>query len=52
MTQSRTLGAPGSALAVLNTTALADALIAEGICAEVTPNLAKGYADMLTPKPA
>jgi hypothetical protein len=28
--------------------ALADVLIAEGICAEVTPDLAEGYADMLT----
>ncbi|MGH3943827.1 MAG: hypothetical protein ACRDSI_02065 [Pseudonocardiaceae bacterium] len=30
--------------------ALADALIGEGICAEVTPDFAEGYADMLTPK--
>ncbi|MGB8994089.1 MAG: hypothetical protein WCC65_02110 [Pseudonocardiaceae bacterium] len=29
--------------------ALADALIAQGICAEVTPDLAEGYAGMLTP---
>ncbi len=32
--------------------ALADTLIAEGICAEVTPDLAEGYAGMLTPTPA
>lgn len=30
---------------------LAEALIAEGICAEVTPDLAEGYAGMLTPTP-
>lgn len=36
----------------LNTVALADTLIAEGICAEVTPDLAEGYAGMLTPKSA
>ncbi|MGB7796166.1 MAG: cupin domain-containing protein [Pseudonocardiaceae bacterium] len=29
--------------------ALADALIAAGICAEITPDLAEGYAGMLTP---
>ncbi|MGH3752599.1 MAG: hypothetical protein ACRDRP_07875 [Pseudonocardiaceae bacterium] len=33
----------------IDTAALADALIAEGICAEITPDLAEGYADMLTP---
>ena len=33
-------------------TALADTLIAQGICAELTPDLAEGYADMLTPTPA
>ncbi|MGH3821448.1 MAG: JmjC domain-containing protein [Pseudonocardiaceae bacterium] len=31
---------------------LADALITAGICAEVTPDLAAGYAGMLTPTPA
>jgi hypothetical protein len=31
---------------------LAEALITEGICAEITPDLAEGYAGMLTPKPA
>ncbi|MGH3889532.1 MAG: JmjC domain-containing protein [Pseudonocardiaceae bacterium] len=36
----------------IDTATLADALIAEGICAELTPDLAEGYADMLTPKPA
>lgn len=30
--------------------AAADALLAEGICAEVTPELASGYADLLTPE--
>ncbi|MGH3815965.1 MAG: JmjC domain-containing protein [Pseudonocardiaceae bacterium] len=35
----------------IDTAALADALIAEGICAELTPDLAEGYADMLTPDP-
>lgn len=29
---------------------VADALLTEGICAEVTPELASGYADLLTPK--
>lgn len=32
----------------INAAALADTLIAEGICAEVTPDLAEGYAGMLT----
>jgi hypothetical protein len=27
-------------------------LIAQEICAEITPDLAEGYAGMLTPKPA
>ncbi len=36
----------------IDTGALADALITEGICAEVTPDLAEGYAGMLTPTPA
>ncbi|MGH3853989.1 MAG: JmjC domain-containing protein [Pseudonocardiaceae bacterium] len=36
----------------IDAAALADALTAEGICTEVTPDLAEGYADMLTPKPA
>jgi JmjC domain len=36
----------------VDTATLADALIAEGICAEVTPDLAEGYAGMLTPAPA
>lgn len=34
----------------VDASALADALIGEGICAEVTPDFAEGYADMLTPK--
>jgi hypothetical protein len=33
----------------INAATLADTLIAEGICAEVTPDLAEGYAGMLTP---
>jgi hypothetical protein len=32
--------------------ALAATLIAEGICAEITPDLAEGYAGMLTSTPA
>jgi hypothetical protein len=36
----------------IDTAALAHALIAEGICAELTPDLAEGYAGMLTPTPA
>ncbi|MGH3854494.1 MAG: JmjC domain-containing protein [Pseudonocardiaceae bacterium] len=32
----------------IDAAALADALIAEGICGEVTPDLAEGYANMLT----
>jgi hypothetical protein len=32
--------------------ALAAALIAEGICAEITPDLVEGYAGMLTSTPA
>ncbi|MGH3901448.1 MAG: hypothetical protein ACRDTA_24975 [Pseudonocardiaceae bacterium] len=36
----------------VHATALADALIAEGICAEITPDLAAGFADMLTTTPA
>jgi hypothetical protein len=36
----------------IDTAALADTLIAQGICAELTPDLAEGYADMLTPTPA
>lgn len=36
----------------INATALAGTLITEGICAELTPDLAEGYADMLTPIPA
>jgi Cupin superfamily protein len=36
----------------IDAAALADALIAEGICAEVTSDLAEGYAGMLTTKPA
>lgn len=33
----------------IDAAALANALIAEGICAEVTPDLAEGYAGMLIP---
>jgi hypothetical protein len=36
----------------VDSTPLADVLIAEGICAEVTPDLARGYAGMLAPEPA
>lgn len=49
-------GHPASIHEITNTTgvdasALADALIAEGICAEVTPDLAEGYAGMLSSVP-
>ncbi|MGH3851950.1 MAG: JmjC domain-containing protein [Pseudonocardiaceae bacterium] len=33
----------------INAAALADVLIAEGLCAEITPGLAEGYAGMVTP---
>lgn len=36
----------------IDTAALANTLIEQGICAELTPDLAEGYADMLTPTPA
>jgi hypothetical protein len=36
----------------IDTAALADTLIAQGICAELTPDLAEGYAGMLTRTPA
>ncbi|MGH3874121.1 MAG: JmjC domain-containing protein [Pseudonocardiaceae bacterium] len=50
-------GQPTGIHAITTTTgvdaaALADVLIAEGICAELTPDLAEGYAGMLTPEPA
>lgn len=36
----------------VDATTLADALIAQGICAELTPDLAEGYAGMFISKPA
>jgi hypothetical protein len=36
----------------INAATLADTLIAEGICAEFTPDISEGYAGMLTPTPA
>jgi hypothetical protein len=35
----------------INTAALAEALIEQGICAELTPDLAEGYASMTTLEP-
>ncbi|MGH3673742.1 MAG: hypothetical protein ACRDSH_24445 [Pseudonocardiaceae bacterium] len=32
----------------INAATLADVLIAEGLCAEITPDLAAGYAGMVT----
>jgi hypothetical protein len=43
-------GTPAKLAPDVDAAAVADALLAEGICAEVTPELASGYADLLTPE--
>jgi hypothetical protein len=35
----------------VDASALADVLVAEGVCAEVTAELASGYAELVTPAP-